>query len=213
MWFLFVLIFLLSGVGCSGPLKQASISANEFYKAPYIDGLNSTHIGFLTTAVSRGNGLGEYRMAVSDIIEKTFRKDRPGISMVTARETLNRINSSGLTNEYGNMLQSYDITGILDKKVLTRIGEILDVKYIAQPKLSSFTERTSTRLSAFGLALVSTRETTIKISLQVWDTETGDIVWEGSGQATVAVEAMRAKPVSFEEVAEAASRSLIKKFP
>lgn len=213
MWLLFVLIFLFTGIGCSGPLKQASISANEFYRAPYMDGLNSTHIGFLTTAVSRGNGLGEYRMTVSDIIEKTFREDRPGIGIVTAREALNRINSSGMTNDYAVMLQSYDITGILDKKVLARIGEILDVKYIVQPKLSSFTERTSTRLSAFGLSLISTRETTVKISLQVWDTNTGDIVWEGSGQATVAVEALRAKSVSFEEVAEAASKSLIKKFP
>jgi len=85
------------------------------------------------------------------------------------------------------------------------------VKYIAQPRLLSYIERTSTRLSAFGLSLVSTRETTVKVSLQLWDTDTGKIVWEGSGQATIAVEALRAKPVSFEEVVEAASRELMKR--
>lgn len=207
-------MFLLSSVaGCSGPLKQASIYANEFYRAPNIEGLNNTHIGFLTTIVSRGNGMGEYRMAVSDIIEKAFREERPEIKIVTVRETLNRINRSGLTRDYASMLESYNTTGILDKEVLLKIGNTLGIKHIAQPKLSSLIERTSTRLSAFGLSIVSTRETTVKISLQLWDTETGNIIWEGSGAATIAVEALRAKSVSFEEVAEAASRSLVKKFP
>ena len=53
----------------------------------------------------------------------------------------------------------------------------------------------------------------MNISLELWDVETGNIVWEASGQATIAVEAMRVKPVSFQDVAEHASRSLVKKFP
>lgn len=209
----FVFILLSANfLGCTGPLKQANISANEFYRTVHPEDLRGNTVGFLTTVVLRGNGQGEYRSLISDIIEKNFKEGQPEIGIVPSRETLNRINGAELTKEYAGMLEGYEITGILDKNVLAKIGNILNVKYIAQPKLSSFVERTSTRLSAFGLSLVSTRETTVKISLQLWDTGTGNIVWEGSGQATIAVEALRAKPVSFEEVAEAACRGMMKKF-
>ncbi len=210
-----VFIFILLSanlLGCTGPLKQSNISANEFYRAVRPEDLRGNIIGFLTTVVPKGNSQGEYRSLISDIIEKNFKEGQPDIGIIPSREALNRINGAELTKEYAGMLEDYEITGILDKHVLAKIGNILNVKYIAQPRLSSFVERTSTRLSAFGLSLVSTRETTVKVSLQLWDTGTGNIVWEGSGQATIAVEALRAKPVSFEEVAEAASRGLMKKF-
>jgi len=207
----FSILLTINFQGCSGPLKQSSISSDEFYRSLHFEDLRRGTVGFLTTVVSRGNGQGEYRSIVSDIVEKNFKEGRPDIEIVSSRDCLNLINEAGLTKEYAGMLENYEITGILDKHVLGKIGDILDVKYIAQPRLLSYIERTSTRLSAFGLSLVSTRETTVKVSLQLWDTDTGKIVWEGSGQATIAVEALRAKPVSFEEVVEAASRELMKR--
>lgn len=196
---------------CSGPLKQANITGNELYRAQDMDTLVIEKIGFLTTVVTGNSGLKEYRTIVSDFIEEAF-KQKNKFNIVTSRETLNRINRSGITDEYIKLLKGYEITGILDKRILSRLKDILGVRYIAQPRLSMFSERTSSRLSAFGLALVSTRETTVKISLQLWDAENGTILWEGSGEATIAVEALRAKPVSFEEVAAAACRALSEKF-
>ena len=198
--------------GCSGPLKQASQFSKEIYRTEQINDLRNSRIGFLTTAVAQGNGLGEYKSILSDIIEKNFREEQPEINILTSRDILNRINSADLAGEYVGMIAGYNLTGILERKTLEKVGNVIEVKYIAQPRLSSFTERTSTRLIAFGLSLISTRETSVNISLQIWDTKTGSIVWEGSGQATIAVEAMRAKPVSFEDVAEVASRGLVKKF-
>jgi len=198
--------------GCSGPLKQASQFSKEIYRTEQISDLRNSRIGFLTTAVAQGNGLGEYKSILSDIIEKNFIEEQPEINILTSRDILNRINSADLAGEYVSMIAGYNLTGILERKTLEKVGNVIEVKYIAQPRLSSFTERTSTRLIAFGLSLISTRETSVNISLQIWDTKTGSIVWEGSGQATIAVEAMRAKPVSFEDVAEVASRGLVKKF-
>jgi len=208
-----LLLLSLSLLSCSGPLKQSSISAHELYKTSDVIEFNNNSIGFFTTSVPRSNGFSEYKTAVSDIIESVFRVERADLSVIQSRDIINRINSSELTHEYADMLQGYELTGILDKKVLKKIGDILGVRYIARPKLTTYVERTSTRLSAFGLALISTRETSVNISLELWDVETGNIVWEASGQATIAVEAMRVKPVSFQDVAEHASRSLVKKFP
>ncbi|MBI3813962.1 MAG: hypothetical protein HY279_05780 [Nitrospinae bacterium] len=200
-------------VGCSGPFKQTNLSANELYRSHVIEDINSHRIGFLTTVVSRWSNLGEYRLTVSDILEKAFKSEKPAIVFVSSREAINRINNADLTSSYSEMLDYYDITGILNMSLLKKIGNALNVRYVAQPRLLSFTETTYSRFSFLGLSLISTRETTVKIFLQVWDVSTGNIVWEGSGQATIAVEAMRAKPVTFEEAAETASFSLIKKLP
>src|SRR3990167_7498684 len=132
------------------------------------------------------------------------------IVIISSRETIKSINNAALTDIYASMLNYYDVTGILNKNYLKKIGDALEVQYIAQPRLLSFVETTTIRLSALGLSIISTRETTVKLSLQLWDTLTGNIVWEASGQATVAVEAMRATPVTFEEVAEAVSLAVVK---
>ena len=208
-----LILFLTSAGGCSGPFKQANITANEFYRSPLLKDIGNSRIGFLTTAVSRERGLSEYRVGVSDIIEKAFQKEKPKINIISSRETINSINTADLTDIYSKMLDYYDTTGILKKDYLWKVGDALKVRHIIQPKLLSFTESVSSRFSFFGLSIVSTRETTVKISLQLWDTVTGNVIWEGSGQATVAIESMRAKPVTFEEVAEAASLSVVKKFP
>jgi len=200
-------------VGCSAPLKQVNTDAKEFWRSPTLPNVGKYTIAFLTTAVSKGSGLSEYRLTLSDIMERTFSAERPYIKIIPSRETINRINSSHLTVTLARMLEYYDITGILEQDLLKKIGNAIGARLVAQPKLLSFSERTSTRLSAFGLALVSTRETTVKLSLQLWDVSSGKIVWEGTGQATVAVEALRARPVTFEEVAETASRSVVSQFP
>ncbi|HBA27157.1 MAG TPA: hypothetical protein DCY98_07190 [Nitrospinae bacterium] len=215
---LFSVLCLLSSVfffiaGCGGPLKQLNVSSYEFYRSPQVNKIDGNRIGFLTTALSRVSGLGEYKVTISDIIEKAFQKEKPKINIISSRETINSINTADLTDIYSKMLDYYDTTGILKKDYLWKVGDALKVRHIIQPKLLSFTESVSSRFSFFGLSIVSTRETTVKISLQLWDTVTGNVIWEGSGQATVAIESMRAKPVTFEEVAEAASLSVVKKFP
>jgi len=200
----------LTLAACSGPLKQVNISGTELYRAKNMDTDFLNSLGFLTTVVAGNGGLKEYRNIVSDLLERTFiKKVNPHI--LTSREALNLINQANLTGEYAKLIEQYEITGILDKRILRKLKDILKVKYIAQPRLSYFTERAYSRLTAFGLALVSTRETTVKISLQIWDAERGLILWEGSGEAIIAVEAMRAKHVTFEEVAAAACEGLIEK--
>src|SRR3990172_7901967 len=110
-----LILFLTSAGGCSGPFKQANITANEFYRSPLLKDIGNSRIGFLTTAVSRERGLSEYRVGVSDIIEKAFRKEKPEIVIISSRETINSINNAALTDIYASMLNYYDVTGILNK--------------------------------------------------------------------------------------------------
>ena len=210
---LLALLFPWSG-GCGAPLRQVSTVALEFYRDPGLPDLNGIPIALLQTAVvSRSGQLIEFRSAVSDLLEEAFRVHRPDRKIIPTREVLSRINQTHLTRKYAEMLRTYEITGILDRDVLRALGRMMGIRYLLQPRLMHYTERTSVRLSAFGLALISTRETTVKVALQLWDAWTGAILWEGTGQGTVATEVMRATPISFEEVARVACESVVKRFP
>src|SRR3989338_5046039 len=84
---LFSVLCLLSSVfffiaGCGGPLKQLNVSSYEFYRSPQVNKIDGNRIGFLTTALSRVSGLGEYKVTISDIIEKAFQKEKPKINII-----------------------------------------------------------------------------------------------------------------------------------
>ena len=77
----------------------------------------------------------------------------------------------------------------------------LQAAYVFQPSLASFSQSMSGRFSFFGLRLLQTRVTMLRLSLQLWDTRTGDIVWEASGEATLAGEDVREFRIPFDEIA------------
>jgi TolB-like protein len=114
---------------------------------------------------------------------------------------LNRINREGLAGEYGGMLADYVRTGILNRPVLEKIGRALGVAYVFQPSLASFGQSVSSRFSFFGLRLLQTRVTTLRLTLQLWDARSGEIVWESSGEATLAGEDIREFRIPFDEIA------------
>ena len=59
----------------------------------------------------------------------------------------------------------------------------------------------SGRLSILGLRIFQTRVTFLRLTLQLWDTRTGEIIWESSGEATLAAEDVREARIPFDEIA------------
>ena len=111
------------------------------------------------------------------------------------------------------MLKDYAPTGILDKVALTKLKNAIGVSFFIQPKLVDFTQKDNIRFNPFGLTIMKTREVQVKVYIELWNAETGEILWVGVGEATVAIEDMRAKPISFEEVARLAVENVIQKLP
>jgi hypothetical protein len=103
--------------------------------------------------------------------------------------------------EYAGMVSDYVRAGIPDRVGLEKIGRALHVAYVFQPSLASFSQSMSTRLSILGLRLLQTRVTALRLTLQLWDTRTGEIVWESSGEATLAGEDVRESRIPFDEIA------------
>ena len=207
---LFCLFFLVS---CSGaPLVQSNFSAMEpFRKSGNVVLGNGDSIAILTVmAPDRGQ---VQKTLLVDFVSESIKKRSPGTRVVPYWEGLNIINSEGYTADYAQMMNEYSTTGILNKRILSKFGEMLGVTYFIQPKLTDFSQGQSTRFSFLGLTLFKTHETQIKLYFEVWEASTGKIVWVGSTEANMASENYKAKPIPFEEIARDAVNNLVLKMP
>jgi hypothetical protein len=124
------------------------------------------------------------------------------IKFVSAYETLSLINEAGLAVEYQDMVSGYTRTGILHRPVLERIGQAIEANYVLQPTLATFSQSMSGRFSFLGLRLIQTRISIFRLAVQLWDTRTGKIVRESSGEAMRAGEDVREFRIPFEEIAQ-----------
>lgn len=196
-----VISWLFLSTACVGPLRQWGEETTFHPKGASFDPstLKQEQVAVLNAMV--GFGLEGYAQQVSRSLASALNQTPVPLKSLTVHDTLNRINREGLTGEYAGMVSDYVRTGILDRVGLEKIGRALHVAYVFQPSLASFTQSMSSRLSILGLRLLQTRVTTLRLTLQLWDTRTGEIVWESSGEATLAGEDVREFRIPFDEIA------------
>ena len=126
----------------------------------------------------------------------------PPILEIPTRETLNRLTDKGLATEYADMRAGFARNGMLDRQRLRRLGSGLGSRYVLLPGLAQFGEETLDKFEAAGIKLVRNRVTTLRLWLQLWDTQTGHMVWESSGEGTTAsVFLSPAQTVTLEQIA------------
>jgi len=200
-----VRVLLVTGLwlcaGCVGPLQQWGEETAFHRKTTSFDPatLKQERAAVLNAVV--GFGLEGYAHQVSRSLSSALEQRPAQITALPAHESLNRINRGGLTPTYAEMVGAYAKTGILNRAGLQELGMALQAGYVFQPSLASFSQSMSGRFSFFGLRVLQTRVTMLRLSLQLWDTRTGDIVWEGSGEATLAGEDVREFRIPFDEIA------------
>ena len=192
---------VLLSAACVGPLQQWGEETTFHPKTASFDPdmLKREQVAVLSAVV--GFGLEGYAHQVSRSLAIALSQRPIPIKSLPVHEALNRINREGLTEEYAGMVSEYVRTGILNRTGLEKIGRALHVAYVFQPSLASFSQSMSSRLSVLGLRLLQTRVTTLRLTLQLWDTRTGEIVWESSGEATLAGEDVREVRIPFDEIA------------
>ena len=200
----------ISIAGCAGPLSQFTYQASELSRAADFTRQNllSTKVGILTAT-----GVENYRLVIGDSLAKALKELEPQIAIVDPDQALSLINRADLVEDYTQMLREHQISGILRKGILKRVSRALGVRYLILPNLLEYRRDTSTRISVLGVRFVQTRSSTLRVLAQIWDSEMGSIVWEGTAEVTLAGEDIREKPIPFEEVALRAWKELIKKLP
>ena len=92
---------------------------------------------------------------------------------------------SGLAAEYADLLTGFSHNGILERQRLRRIGSGLGSRSVMLPGLAQLDETIIDKFEAAGLKLFRNRVTTLRLWLQLWDAQTGHILWESAREITV----------------------------
>jgi hypothetical protein len=136
----------------------------------------------------------------------------PEFKTVSSQITASRINTRGLAPDYARMRTDFEQTNILDAATLKKLGEAIEARYVFQPRLASFTQTMTDRWSFADVRLVQTRSSILRLSLQLWDTHTGEPIWSSIAEAVVASEVVFQDPVYMEDAAKVALGSVIADF-
>ena len=111
--------------------------------------------------------------------------------------------NKGLGAEYSTLIAGFGRGGILEREPLQRIGSALSSRYVLLPGLAEFNQVIIDRLSIYGWNIIQSRVTTLRLWLQLWETQTGKILWESSGEVTMATKLLRSEQtVPLDEIAQ-----------
>lgn len=213
-----LLLAMVAGCGMTG-VRQRAVSAHEVYKHPA-----SFHRGELVeegvTVLAPQLNVGQEAMGqvfLESLLESLDRflvnPNGGHVGLVHPYRLARRINQADLTNEYARMIRQYNRTGILRGELLDRFRDLVGVRYFAVPILMNFQEKEYPRLTPFGFRMINTARATARFQLQIWDSRTQQIVWEGTSDLTLARDTFLEEPIRFSEIVSETWDALIQKMP
>jgi len=188
-------------VGCT-PLYLADTHTTSTPRPPSFNVTELVHEQVATLGLLTPAGLQGFNPPLSHALNAALSEASPPIRGIAAHETVNVLNQQGLAAEYGTLIAGFGRGGILESKPLRRIGSALSSRYVLLPGLAEFNQVIIDRLSISGWNIIQSRVTTLRLWLQLWDTQTGKIVWESAGEVTVATKLLRSEQtVALDEIA------------
>lgn len=195
--------------GCSGVQVFPNSQSRSISLAP--GQLEAHGIAFITPSTATGRE--EEKQAVAHVFGETIKRERGGVRVVALPESLSAINRADLADAYKRMYEEHRDTGLFQRTMLRRVGELTGSRYIAQLKLQEFTEGAKERFGALGFRILETRYARVRVFLQIWDSQDGSIAWEGMEELTYAHERINEEPVTFQTAVDRAARHLVARLP
>jgi hypothetical protein len=134
-------------------------------------------------------------------LSRILKKMEPKWKLVSPQDAATRINQQGLAAEYTRMRTDYERSDILDRDALKKIGAALGTRYVFQPRLAAFAQTLYDRweFPALNVKVLRTRSSLLRVSLQLWDAETGELIWASAAEAAFQQEALFDDPVYLQE--------------
>ena len=208
-----VLLFM-SIVGCSKSLYGWQVRTNSTPVAPSfdqtpIDGKRVAILPTLSTGPLQGTAVG-----MSQYLSETLKTLTPTWKVLTEQEVLTRINKQGLGVEYTRMRGDAEQSHLLDRHSLAKIGAALGVRYALQPRLAAFTQIMTERwkVPAFDIRVSETRSSLLRMSMQMWEVESGELIWSSVAETVMESETVTQDPVFLEDAIRLTFGSIMSDF-
>jgi hypothetical protein len=142
-------------------------------------------------------------ISLSHALAEALAEASTPIRGIANREIASMLNQKDLAVEYAELIAGFARSGILERRRLQRVGSAIGYRYVFLPGLAEFNEVVIDRLQISGWKFIQSRVTTLRLWLQLWDAEAGQIVWESTGEITLASELLRPeRTVPINEVAK-----------
>jgi hypothetical protein len=202
------LLLLLSGCTTGSQVHPTTLHKNLSLPS---GALQLYGVAFLTPSTVTGQEQDQQTAAL--IFAEQMRVQLPTVRVLSLPEALGAVNRAGLAPEYRKMVENYRETGIFPRELLTTVGGAIGTRYLVQLKLAGFSQDMRDRVSIFGVRLFQTLHANIRLYMQIWDAETGNIAWEGSEEMSYAYDSSAELPVTFRRVVELAAQQLVQNLP
>ena len=203
---LFGVIALLIGNGCAAVINDKS-TVN--YTSSSFNPTELRQGGLAMLPVVAGQGQEAYRRPLAEAMTTSCASSMQPGRFLSWRETMQLLNEHDMSDDYQSMISTYRETAILRKETVSRRGELLACRYLLFVSLEKFHSQESTSYSVFTGASYQ-RKSSVTAFCQVWDSQPGDVVWEGEASAkSVGGEMTYDKP--YEEYARVAAGGLVKR--
>lgn len=210
-----LLVFVLAVMtGCSSSIYGWQVRTNSTAFSPSFDpgslGKEPVAVlGALTMPGLRGNEVG-----LDYMLGEVLHRVAPQLHIVSQQQTISQINQQGLAVEYNQMRVDAEQSHILNRDPLKKVGMAIGARYVFQPRLASFTQTMYDRWTfpGFGVVVSQTRQSNLRMSVQLWDTKTGELVWASMAEGTMQSEALAKDPVYLEDAVRVTLGSIIADF-
>lgn len=213
-WRAGLIVLLLCLAGCPGSVYLWEVRTESTRKPPEFSVAVLKHepVGIFEALTSPGLHGNEVGLALS--LKRVVERVSPTMVLVSPLEAASRINRQGLTPEYTRMRMDYEQSNILERDTLKKVGQALGVRYVMQPRLAAFSQTLYDRwkVPALEINVIRIRSSIIRLSLQIWDSETGDLVWASTAEGSFQEEALTEDPVYLREAGRITWGSIVSDF-
>ncbi|MBK8019549.1 MAG: hypothetical protein JNL33_04595 [Betaproteobacteria bacterium] len=169
--------------------------------------------GLAILTPSTVTGQEEDRQTLALLFTESLSRTRPELRIVPLPEVLSAVNRNSLVDAYQHLYADYRLTGVFQRDVLARLGQATDTRYLGQLKLARLEQGAKGRFGLLGLSVLQTQYAHMRLFFQIWDAQTGAVIWEGIDELTISVETSRERAVTLRTIAEQAAADLAARLP
>jgi hypothetical protein len=212
-WLCALFVFA-SATGCSSSIygwqvRTSSIEASPSFGPGMLGQEPVAVLGALTMPGLRGN-----EVALDYMLTEILHRVAPQMRVVSPQHSMSKINQQGLAAEYTQMRIDAEQSHILSRDSLNKIGAAIGARFVFQPRLAAFTQIMYDRWTfpAFGVLISQTRQCDLRISVQLWDAKTGELLWASMAEGTMQSEAFAKNPVYLEDAMAVTMGSIVADF-
>lgn len=202
-----IIIFLFA---CTSPIRNLSklqFQSPDFSRSSLIDG------GLALLPITAKEEEAAFRHSAEEHLSTAITAFEPDIPFLASKESIEKLNEANLAQGYLDMLDTYERAATLDKATLVKMGSALNKSYLMQAKFVKFhLGKKTTEYDPLTGTTPKPGWNEVEIFAQIWDTQKGEIVWEGVGKVMMSssTQFIRAE---LDKIIREVCKGLIEKLP